>query len=206
MRKKNRLPLTARRTIIHHVPHLAFQEFAMTLNILRNSAALFVLTVLGTASMHAQAIVEYGVMTGTAAGAAASGRPLIPMPNFGIPGSPSSGSPAVSGPAGAAGMTPESAAKANLQFFQAHAGPSAAEIAVRTVPDHASTWIDGKFVGPAPLTLKLAPGHHQILVRSIAMREYTQEFDLAAKQAQSIDVALKAAVQNQVVIHWPAQK
>lgn len=178
----------------------------MTLNILRYSAALFVLTVMGTAFVHAQGIVEYGVMTGTAAGAAASGKPLIPFPNFGIPGSPSPAAPAVSGPAGAAAMTPETAAKANLQFFQAHAGPTAAEIAVRTVPDHASTWIDGKFVGPAPLTLKLAPGHHQILVRAIAMREYTQEFDLVAKQTQSIDVALKTAVQNQVVIHWPSQK
>jgi hypothetical protein len=178
----------------------------MTLNILRYSAALFVFTVLGTASTCAQGIVEYGVMTGTAAGAAASAKPLIPMPNFGIPGSPSSNTPAVSGPAGAASMTPEAAAKANLQFFQAHAGPTSAEIAVHTAPDHASTWIDGKFVGPAPLTLKLAPGHHQILVRAISMREYTQEFDLAAKQTQSFEVALKAAVQNQVVIHWPAQK
>jgi hypothetical protein len=103
-------------------------------------------------------------------------------------------------------MTPEAAAKANLQFFQAHAGPTAAEIAVRTVPDHASTWVDGRFVGPAPMTLKLAPGHHQILVRALAMRDYTQEFDLAAKQSQPINVALKSSVQNQVVIHWPAQK
>ncbi|HWF12555.1 MAG TPA: PEGA domain-containing protein [Candidatus Acidoferrales bacterium] len=178
----------------------------MTLKILRNSAAAFVFTVLGTASMRAQGIVEYGVMTGTVAGAAASSKPLIPMPNFGLPVSTSPASPAVSGPAGAASMTPESAAKANVQFFQAHGGPTAAEIAVRTVPDHASTWIDGKFVGPAPLTLKLAPGHHQILVRAVAMREYTQEFDLTAKQTQSIDVALKTSVQNQVVIHWPSQK
>lgn len=177
----------------------------MTLNFLRNSAALFVFTLLGTASMHAQGIVEYGVITGTAAAAAASNKPLIPMPNFGISGSPSAAGPAVSNAPGTASMTPTAAAKANLQFFQTHAGPTAAEIAVRTVPDHASTWIDGKFVGPAPLTLKLAPGHHQILVRSIAMREYMQEFELAAKQTQSIDVALKPSVQNQVVIHWPAQ-
>jgi hypothetical protein len=179
----------------------------MTLKILRYSAALFVFSTLGTASsLRAQGIVEYGVITGTAAGAAASAKPLIPFPNFGLPGSPSPAAPAVSAPAGAAAMTPEAAAKANLQFFQAHAGPTAAEIAVRTVPDHASTWIDGKFVGPAPLTLKLAPGHHQILVRAISMHEYTQEFDLAAKQTQSIDVALKTSVQNQVVIRWPSQK
>jgi len=177
----------------------------VTLNILRYSAALFVFAVLGTTSLRAQGIVEYGVMTGTAAGAAASGKPLIPFPNIGIPG----GSPAaaaVSGPAGTAAATPGSAAKANLQYFQAHSGPSAAEIAVHTVPDHASTWIDGKFVGSSPLTVKLAPGHHQILVRAIAMIESMQEFDLAAKQTQTIEVALKSAVQNQVVIHWPSQK
>ena len=178
----------------------------MTLNLLRYSAALFVFATLGTASVLAQGIVEYGVITGTAGGAAASSKPLIPFPNIAIPGSPAPAAPAGSGPAGAVAMTPEAAAKANVQFFQAHAGATAAEIAVRTVPDHASTWIDGKFVGPAPLTLKLAPGHHQILVRAVAMREYTQEFDLAAKQTQSIDVALKASVQNQVVIHWPSQK
>lgn len=178
----------------------------MTLNILRFSAALFVLTVLGTSSAYAQGIVEYGVITSTTAGAVAASRPSITLPNLNIPGSPSSASPAVSGAPGAAAMTPESAAKANVQFFQGHAGATAAQIAVRTVPDHASTWIDGRFVGPAPLTLKLAPGHHQILVRAVAMREYTQEFDLAAKQTQVIDVALKTSVQNQVVIHWPAQK
>ncbi|HTC64492.1 MAG TPA: PEGA domain-containing protein [Candidatus Saccharimonadales bacterium] len=178
----------------------------MTLNILRYCVALFVFVTLGTASTSAQGIVEYGVITGTAAGAAASAKPLIPFPSIPIPGSPAAAAPAVSGTAGAAAMTPEAAAKANVQFFQAHAGPTAAEIVVRTVPDHASTWIDGKFVGPAPLNLKLAPGHHQILVRAISMHEYAQEFDLAAKQTQSIDVALKISVQNQVVIHWPSQK
>lgn len=178
----------------------------MALNFLRNSAAVFVFAIVGTSLLHAQGIVEYGVITGTAAGAAASNKPLIAMPNLALPGSPSAAAPAVSNAPGAANLTPEAAAKVNLQFFQAHAGPNAAQIAVRTVPDHASTWIDGKFIGPAPLTLKLAPGHHGILVRSMAMREYMQEFDLAAKQTQTIDVALKAAVQNQVVIQWPAKK
>jgi hypothetical protein len=177
----------------------------MTLKILRNSAALLVFAILGITSAHAQGIVEYGVMTGTAAGAAAaSGKPLIPMPNFGNLMGAAAGGPAVSNAPGAASMTPEASAKANVQSFQTHAGPTAAEIAVRTVPDHASTWIDGKYVGPAPLTIKLAPGHHQILVRSLAMREYMQDFDLAAKQSQTVDVALKPAAQNQVVVHWPA--
>ncbi|HEX3372286.1 MAG TPA: PEGA domain-containing protein [Candidatus Acidoferrales bacterium] len=177
----------------------------MALNFLRNSVVVFALMILGTSSVYAQGIVEYGGITGAVAGAAAANKPLIVLPNLGLPTGPSAGAPARSGAPGATNVTPEAAAKANLQFFRMQAGPSAAEIAVRTVPDHASAWIDGKFVGPAPLTMKLAPGHHQILVRSVAMHEFMQEFDLAAKQTQTIDVALKAAVQNQVVIQWPAK-
>jgi hypothetical protein len=129
------------------------------------------------------------------------------MPNFGIPGSPSGAGPgAASGPGGVAGGTAEAAAKTNLQFFQTHSGPDAAQVAVHTVPDHASAWIDGRFVGPAPLMLKLAPGHHQVLVRAPNMQETMRELDVTAKQAQSIDVTLKSAYQNQVVIHWPSQK
>jgi hypothetical protein len=44
----------------------------MTLNILCNSAALFVLTLVGTGVMQGQAIMEYGAMTANSAGAAAS--------------------------------------------------------------------------------------------------------------------------------------
>jgi hypothetical protein len=177
----------------------------MALTVLRNSAVVFAFAIFGTPPVHAQGIVEYGGITGAVAGAAAANKPLVALPNLGLPGSSSAAAPAVHAAPGAANVTPEAAAKANLQFFQIHAGPSAGEIAVRTVPDHASAWIDGKFVGSAPVTLKLAPGHHQVLVRAVAMHEYMQEFDLAAKQAQMIDVALKASVQNQVVIRWPSK-
>jgi len=177
----------------------------MPIRVLRFLVISFFVTLVGTTVTHAQAIVEYGAITANSAGAAASARPLIPMPNIGIPGSPS-GAGSASGPAGAAGATPEQAAKANLQFFQTHAGPNAAQIALRAAPDHASVWIDGRFVGLAPLNLKVAPGHHQVLVRAPNMHESMQNFDLAAKQTQSIDVALKAASQTQVMVHWPGQK
>jgi hypothetical protein len=54
--------------------------------------------------------------------------------------------------------------------------------------------------------MKVAPGHPQVLVRAPNMHEAVQEFDLAAKQAQSIDVPLKSSYQNQVILHWPSQK
>ena len=183
----------------------------MPLRALRHSVALFALVALGSASLHAQAAVEYGVMTGNAAAATAGGsRALIPFPNITLPGagsSPSAGPAPASGPAGVPNGTAEAAAKANLQFFESHAGPDAASLAVHTVPDHASVWIDGKFLGTAPvLALKLAPGHHQIIVRSPNMQESTREFDLTAKQSQTLDFALKSSYQNQVTVHWGSQK
>ncbi len=178
----------------------------MPLRTLRHCAVLFVLIFSGAVAMHAQSAVEYGILTGNSAAAAtASARPAIPIPNLAIPGSPASSGPGARSTGVPAG-TAEEAAKTNRQFFQSHSGPNAAQLAVHTVPDHAEAWIDGKFVGPTPLDMRLAPGHHQMLVRAPNMQESAREFDLAAKQTQSIDLALKSSYQNQVVIHWRAQK
>lgn len=177
----------------------------MSLHPFRHCAALVVLTFTGAVALHAQAAMEYGMATANSAGITTALKP--PVPNLGLPETTSNTGPGgASSSAGVPGGTAESAAKTNLQFFQTHSGPGAAQIAVHTVPDHAQAWIDGKFVGPTPLDLKLAPGHHQLLVRAPNMHESVREFDLAAKQTQSIDLPLKSAYQNQVVIHWPSQK
>ena len=177
----------------------------MFLCTLRHSAALFVLIFTGAVVMHGQSAVEYGIMTGNSAGVTTALRP--PVPNMRLPENTSSAGPgAASSSAGVPGGTAESAAKTNRQFFQSHSGANAAQIALHTVPDHAQAWIDGKFVGPTPLDMKLAPGHHQVLVRAPNMHESVREFDLAAKQTQSIDLPLKSSYQNQVILHWPSQK
>lgn len=182
-------------------------EVNMSLRILRHFAALFVLTLSGTAFMYGQSAAEYGVITGSLGGGAASGKPLVPFPNITTPGNHASASTAPAlGATGASAATPEEAAKTNRQFFQTHSGADAAQIAVHTVPDHAQAWIDGRFVGPTPLDMKLAPGHHRLLVRAPNMQESVQDFGLAAKQAQSIDLPLKSSSQNQVIVHWPSQK
>jgi PEGA domain-containing protein len=185
-------------------PFRLLLEVNMSLRIVRNSTALFVLILSGTAFMYGQSAAEYGVMTGNLGGGAVSGKPLVPFPNITTPANPASAgtAPASGAPAG----TPEEAAKANRQYFQTHSGADAAQIAVHTVPDHAQAWIDGRFVGPTPLDMKLAPGHHRLLVRAPNMQESVQDFDLAAKQAQSIDLPLKSSSQNQVIVHWPSQK
>ena len=174
----------------------------MPLYTLRHCPAIFVLIFTGAVAMHGQAAAEYGLAMGNSAGITTALKP--PVPNLGLPETTSNAGPGAA--AGVPGGTAESAAKTNRQFFQSHSGPDAAQIAVHTVPDNAQAWIDGKFVGPTPLDLKLAPGHHQVLVRAPNMHEAVREFDLAAKQTQSIDLPLKSSYQNQVVIHWPSQK
>jgi hypothetical protein len=182
----------------------------MRLHVLCFGACLSLLSMIGVAGLHAQGAAEYGMTTTVpATAAAASGKAMVPFPKVTLPGDGSSSTSSGAAPGlTSAGPTvaPESIAKDNLQFFQGHAGTDAAALTVHSVPDHASVWIDGKYVGPAPVNLKLAPGHHQALVRAPNMQESAQNFDVAAKQAQSLDFALKPSFQNQVMIQWPSQK
>jgi len=174
----------------------------MPLYTLRHCAAIFVLIFTGAVAIHGQAAAEYGMAMGNSAGITTAMKP--PVPNLGLPETTSNAGPGAA--AGVPGGTAESAAKTNRQFFQSHSGPDAAQIAVHTVPDHAQVWIDAKYLGPTPLDLKLAPGHHQVLVRAPNMQESVREFDLTAKQTQSIDLPMKSSYQNQVTIHWSSQK
>jgi len=176
----------------------------MSLPTLRHCAVIIVFTLMGASATHGQVLVEYGTLTSNSAGVAASVKP--PMPRKGLPGSASSaGSSATSSSASVSAVTPEETAKTNRQFFQGHSGPDAAQISLHTVPDHAGAWIDGKFIGRTPLDLKLAPGHHRVLVRATNMQEFMREFDLAAKQTQPIDVTLKSGYQSEIIIHWPSK-
>jgi hypothetical protein len=177
----------------------------MLLSSLRHCVALIVLIFAGAVAMHGQAVLEYGTAVGSSASVTATVKP--PVPNLGLPEtSPNAGSGAALNSPGVPGENAESAALTNRQFFQSHSGPNAAQVAVHTVPDHAQAWIDGKFVGPTPLDLKLAPGHHQVVVRAPNMQQVTRDFDLTAKQAQAIDLPMKSSYQNQVIIQWPSQK
>ncbi len=177
----------------------------MPQRVLRQCVAASVLVLTGAASMHGQAAAEYGVITANSAGVAASGK--LAIPSIALPGTSSSAGPGASpNAAGAPAITPEEAARTNREFFQSHSGANAARISLRTAPVLAQAWIDGRFVGPAPLDLTLAPGHHRVLVRAPNMQESAQEFDLAARQTQPIDFVMKASAQSTVVLHWPSQK
>ncbi len=176
----------------------------MSLLTLRYFAVIIVFTLMGAPAMRGQAAVEYGTLTSNIAGVATSVKP--PDLTKVLPGSASSaGSSARSSFVSIPTVSPEEAAKANRQFFLGHAGPDAAQISLHTAPDHAAAWIDGKYIGPAPLDLKLAPGHHQLLVRAPNMQESIREFDVTAKQTLPIELTLKSGYQSGVTVHWPSK-
>ena len=155
------------------------------------------------ALVRAQGAVEYGNLASGSASAIASVKPTLPGTN--LP-SGTSGSGASSRSASGASSSPEAIAKTNKQFFQTRSGPNAAQISVHTIPDKAAVWIDGKFVGAAPLDLKLTPGHHQVLVRSPNMQQSGQEFELTEKQVLPIEFTLKSAYPSQMILQWPSHK
>jgi hypothetical protein len=159
--------------------------------------AAIALLLIAPSAMFGQAAVEYGHLASGSAGAISSVKPTLPGTN--LPGSASgSTSSASSSP------SPATIAKANRQFFQTHAGPNAAEISVHTTPDNAAVWIDGKFVGPAPVDIKLVAGRHQVLVRSPNMQQSMMEFDLTPKQVLPIEFTLKSAYPSQMILQWPS--
>jgi hypothetical protein len=171
----------------------------MSLRTLTLCAAAIVFALTSVTAMHAQAAVEYGAIVSNSAGTAATIKP--PTPNLRLPDNISSaGSPAPLNPTANPGGTTADTAKANLQFFQDHSGPDAAALSLHTVPDHVQVWIDDKFVGSSPLDLKLGPGHHRVFASGPDKLESVREFDLAAKQKQSIDLPLKSGYQDQITI------
>jgi hypothetical protein len=165
--------------------------------------ALMAFLLVASSIARGQAAVEYGHLASGSAGAISSVKPTLPSGN-------SPGSASVSGTssrsASGSAPSPEAIAKANRQLFQTHSGPNAAGLSVHSVPDNAAVWIDGKFVGPAPLELKLAAGHHQVLVRSPNMQQSMKEFDLTPKQVLPVEFTLKSAYPSQMILQWPSHK
>jgi hypothetical protein len=147
---------------------------------------LLLLCVFGAVAIaRAQAVVEYVGVTSAVATAAAGAKvkpPTVPSPKAGA--NSSSPQPVV--------RTGEAAATANRQALQERAGANAARVLLRSTPDHAQVWIDARFVGSTPFDLKLAPGHHEILMRTPDMASLHQEIELQGKQTREVLMMFKA--------------
>ncbi len=140
---------------------------------------------------QAQSAAEYGSSVSRSGGAAAGAKVVKPD----VP------QPATAGASSSVHMpvrTGEAVAGANCRTLQQRAGPDGAKVALRSVPDHAQVWIDGLFVGAAPLDLTLAPGRHLVEMRGSTSEMVRQQIELQPKQSREVLSTLKPRYPDKV--------
>ncbi len=157
---------------------------------------IFTLSATGVAAAHAQSSAEYGAATSNSATAAAGAK--VPFPKISLPAGTAATSGAATAPAASANATSvptaDKAAANNRLNLEKEAGPDAADVSLRSTPDHALVWIDMQFVGSTPMKLKLAPGQHRLRMSAPNMQAANQDLDLEAKQPQNVLISLQPRI------------
>ena len=126
---------------------------------------------LGAVNAAAQAMVEYGGAVATA-GASSAGA----------------------GKAASAQQPMRAAADAvaaNRRALEVRAGKDAAKLMLRSAPNRAWVWIDGKEVGMTPLQLVVAPGIHKVEMKGRQMDFSRKQVDLHAKETREVLLTLE---------------
>ena len=130
----------------------------------------------------AQAVAETAGTTATAGTVASSAKHLgVPSASNAKDGVPHL--PATSGP------PPE---VVNRQLLEQKAGTDAAKLMLRTVPTGAQIWIDGMFVGNAPMLLIVPPGKYKIEARGQRSEHMQSTVDLLPHEIRKMVLTLTA--------------
>ncbi len=148
----------------------------MTIQEFFRIAPLVFLVLLCASPSWAQAAAEYGATTSTTAATASKAKPvtLSPLPQD---QGQSLHLPVREGP------PPEIISRHALEE---RAGKDAGRLLLRSQPKGAKIWIDGQFVGTAPLLLILAPGSYQVEMRGDRLEHSQRRVGLLPGEAQNI--------------------
>ena len=153
--------------------------------------ALLVVACLAAApAAHAQAAAEYGGATGVSAGAVSS------KPQLFNPGGPA----AVNNSlflAKPSGPPPD---QLNRDWFAKQAGKKGAQLTIDATPPQSSVWVDGKFVGKAPLTLTLPAGKHRLSLLGPRQEHAERTVDIVAGKNDRLAVQLQETYPTAVAI------
>ena len=79
---------------------------------------------------------------------------------------------------------------ANRQSLEQNAGKHPGKLLVRCIPSGAQVWVNGMFVGQAPLLLIVAPGKYQVELRGQRMEHATHAVDLLPDEARTVSLTL----------------
>jgi PEGA domain len=80
----------------------------------------------------------------------------------------------------------------NRQALEQKAGSHPGKLLLRSTPSGAQTWVNGAFVGNAPLLLIVAPGKYQVEFRGQRMEHAARTVDLLPDETRTISIALSA--------------
>ncbi len=66
------------------------------------------------------------------------------------------------------------------------------QVTLTSVPDGAEIYVDGKFMGNTPATLKLAGGSHAIVLKFTGLADYTRTLEVPRSSKLSLKAVLEA--------------
>lgn len=158
--------------------------------LLTTLGALALLCLCGARPAHAQGVVEYSGATGVSAGATAS------QPHLSLPGAPGRPNKSLS-LAKPSGPPP---GKVNRDWFAKHAGQHGGQLSIDAIPPQSSVWIDGKFVGHAPITVTLPAGKHRLSLQGPREEHAKREVEIAAGKKQRLEIRLQQTYPQAVSI------
>ena len=72
----------------------------------------------------------------------------------------------------------------NREWFAKQAGKKGADLTIDATPAKTSVWVDGKFVGKAPMTLTLPAGKHQVSLLGPRQEHADRDIDIVEGKAQ----------------------
>ena len=167
---------------------------------------LATMVLLCAGSAAAQAVVEYAGAVSAVGGGAASLEKLSPAhqpissltsslatPEIRVEPTPSAHLPL---------RDVQDVMGGNRRALEAKAGKDAAKMMLRSQPDGAWVFINGKGVGKSPLLLILAPGVYRVEMH-ITQRESSQkQVDLLPKETREVLLTLPARYPNRVEVSW----
>ncbi len=149
---------------------------------LRNIVPLFLLFFTLCRSVWAQTAVETAGATSVSAATAAHAKPIgIASPSATVDDKKSAHLAASVGP------RPE---VVNRQALEQRAGPDACKLLVRSQPSAARVWIDGAFVGSAPMLLVVPPGKYKVELRGARLQYAVQLVDLLPRETREVALTL----------------
>jgi PEGA domain len=88
----------------------------------------------------------------------------------------------------------------NRQALEMRAGQDSGKLLLRSVPTGGQVWIDGAYVGNAPLLLILAPGKYHVEMRGKRSERASRTIDLLPHETRDLSVPLVARYPTSITV------